>query len=116
MSFGFNVWISPLALPKIMLSTFKHRSRAGILVDILDTLKEPPKRKTKTQIMQSARLNYVQVNKFVNVLTLCDLIRAEPFDYGKRKTIYYTLTHRGSEVLEMLQKLQFTLLLKYKAI
>jgi len=116
MSLGFNICISPPSLSKIILSTFKHRSRTGITVDILNALKEHPKRKTKSQIIQSANLNTPQANKYVNLLMVCDLIRAEPIDYGKRKLTYYTLTQHGSEFLETLQKLQFTMLLRYKAL
>lgn len=98
-----------------MLSVFKYRSKVEILSDILETLKEDPKPKTKSQIIQSANLNTPQANKYINMLMVCDLIRAEPISYGKRKLTYYSLTHHGSEFLETLQKLQFSILLRHKS-
>lgn len=116
MSFDCNASVLALTLPKMCLSAFRNRGRTCILVDILNTLKEKPDGKTKTQIMQSARLNYKQVTKFINLLLLCDLIRAEPFNHGKRKLTSYALTKHGSEFLESLQKLQFAMLFEYKAL
>lgn len=116
MSYSLTVSALP-SLSRLFLNAFKHRGRVGIVVDILDTIKTTPKGKTKCQIMQGAKLNYEQTKRFLNVLILCDLIRAEPLYYGKRRLTRYMLTEHGSECLAQLQRLQFTMtLLSNKAI
>lgn len=116
-----NYLFSPsLAFPtfaKILLSTFKYRSRLGIVIDILELLKKSPEGMTRSTIMNYARLNHKQTKRFINLLMVCDLIRAETLDYGKRKLTCYALTHHGYELLETFQNMHFArTLLESKAL
>ncbi len=47
---------------------FKYRDRMTIFVDILRSVKASKKGRTKTQILQSANLNYNQVTKYLGLL------------------------------------------------
>lgn len=47
---------------------FKYRDRVTIIADILKSVTENGKGKRKTKIMQSANLNYSQVNKYLDLL------------------------------------------------
>lgn len=58
--FGF----SPLSF----LRAFKYRDRMTIIGEILKTVKESKGIKKKTQIMQSANLNYTQLDKYLRYL------------------------------------------------
>jgi len=48
---------------------FKYRDRVTIIFDILKSVKNSRGGKRKTQIMQSANLNYTQTKKYLNYLT-----------------------------------------------
>jgi predicted transcriptional regulator len=117
MSYSFSLSLAFPNFSKILLSTFKYRSRLNIVVDILDLLKKRPEGMTKTDIMQYAKLNYKQTKRFINLLMVCDLIRAEPLNYGERKLTCYALTHHGLEFLEIFQNMHFAkALLEQKAL
>lgn len=47
---------------------FKYRDRMTIMSDILKAVKDSRKGRRKTQIMQSANLNYIQTKKYLNYL------------------------------------------------
>ena len=47
---------------------FKNRDSATIVADIIKALGENPRGKRKTKIMQSANLNYEQLNKYLDLL------------------------------------------------
>lgn len=51
-----------------ILKAFKYRDRMTIIGDILKSLKNSRGGKRKTQIMQSANLNYVQLDKYLRYL------------------------------------------------
>jgi predicted transcriptional regulator len=58
---------------------FKYRDRVSIISDILKAVKDSPgkgkgKGKRKTQIMQSANLNYLQMKKYLNYLLNCGFL------------------------------------------
>jgi len=57
---------------------FKYRGRVSIIGDILKTVRDSSgKGKRKTQIMQSANLNYDQVNKYLAFLISNGYIKVE---------------------------------------
>lgn len=61
------IWIKFPSFPHI-LDAFKYRDRMTIISDILKSLKESRGGKRKTQIMQSANLNHVQLDKYLRYL------------------------------------------------
>ena len=79
---------------------FKYRDRVTIIFDILDTVKKSREGKRKTQIMQSANLNYAQTKKYLNYLTDCGFLVVT-----ERQT--YIITNEGSRFLQFvaLQKI-----------
>lgn len=114
----FSFGASFMSLLRIMLSNFKHRSRIGIVVDILDTvMRAHPRGKTKTQIMRGARLSYDQASRYLDLLMLCDYIRGENSSYGDRALIEYCLTADGFHLFKQLHTLHVTLgLLGHKSV
>lgn len=58
-----------------ILDAFKYRDRMTIISDILKTLKESKGGKRKTQIMQSANLNYIQLDKYLRYLLHCGMLK-----------------------------------------
>ena len=79
-----------------IFNAFKYRDRMTIVSDILKTVKESRSGKRKTQIMQSANLNYVQLDKYMRYLLKCGFLRIT--DKGK---IY--LTEEGGRFLLSLE-------------
>jgi len=79
---------------KILHSRFKYRDRANIIGDILDSINSDPKGKTKTSIMRGANLSLEQTNKYLDLLVVCDVIRAaEPLK--SQELARYKLTQKG---------------------
>jgi predicted transcriptional regulator len=80
--------------------TFKYRDRVSIISDILAAVKNSKKGRRKTQIMQSANLNYAQTKKYLHYLLDCGYLMVT-----KKET--YTITHEGSRFLHLvdLQKI-----------
>jgi predicted transcriptional regulator len=75
---------------------FKYRDRTAIMVDILDTVRNSRGGKKKSRIMQSARLNHLQTEKYLNYLV----------EYGylvgtNKKT--YVITKDGSRFLQLIE-------------
>lgn len=84
-----------------LIKEFKYRDRVTIVSDILKAVKMRREAK-KTQIMESAKLNYVQTKKYLNYL----------ISYGylaitERRT--YIVTEKGNHFLQIIeiQKIQF---------
>ncbi len=82
-------------------SSFKYRDRVAIIGDILRTVKETRSGRRKTQIMQSANLNYTQTMKYLGYLMGCGLITASDGET-------YIITSKGYEFLQLveIQRLQ----------
>ena len=74
-----------------ILRAFKYRDRTTIINDLLKTIKY--KREVrKTQIMQSANLNYIQTKQYLNYLMGCGLVIVTEKDT-------YMITEKGSKYL-----------------
>jgi len=89
------LWVnlSPFSL---FLNAFKYRDRTTIIGDILRSVRKSRDGRKKTQIMQSAKLNYVQTKKYLNYL----------LNYGflvvtEKET--YVITEKGSKFLQLLE-------------
>ncbi len=80
-------------MPQI-LCTFKYRDRAGIMSDILMAISNSRNGKKKTQIMQSANLNYLQTTKYLDYMTNCGYIVAT-------QDATYVLTDKGARYLQL---------------
>lgn len=94
----------------ILPSRFKYRDRSGIVVDILHTVGFDAKGKTKTTIMRNANLNFDQVNKYLDLLMVHDIIRAEaPPGINGQEKARYRLTGRGFELLRDMETLRVAL-------
>jgi predicted transcriptional regulator len=61
------------ALSRIF-NAFKYRDRTAIIGDILKSIRESKDGKKKTQIMQSANLNYIQFDKYMRYLLKCGFV------------------------------------------
>lgn len=83
-----------LGFEKVFLAKFKYRDRTTIVGDILGSINRDPKGKTKTNIMRSANLNFDQVNKYLDMLMLCDFIKAR-HPLKSQELVRYRLTERG---------------------
>ncbi|OGD45376.1 hypothetical protein A3K79_07385 [Candidatus Bathyarchaeota archaeon RBG_13_46_16b] len=87
-------------LPQIIRS-FKYRDRGEIVCDILTTCKSSQEGRKKTQIMQSANLNYIQTRKYLGFMTNCGYI-----SITQKET--YVITAEGSKYLQMIQIQELT--------
>ena len=81
---------------------FKYRDRVSIISDILRTVTNSSgKGKRKTQIMQSANLNYDQVNKYLSFLINNGYIKIEHSEiYGRP---VYRATSKGLNFVKFLE-------------
>jgi len=94
-----------VAIGNILLSKFKYRDRAGIVVDILDSVRNEPKGKTKTSIMRGANLNFKQANTYLELLSGLGLIRAgDPIK--SQESARYKLTKKGLVTAKRLDTLR----------
>lgn len=91
----------------ILLSQFKYRDRASIIVDILASIARDPKGTTKTSIMRRANLNFGQTNRYLQHLLLSGLIREEN-PLGKQELCRYKLTSEGFKTVNRLDSLRDT--------
>lgn len=83
----------------VLLSGFKNRDRANIILDIIDSVSSEPKGKTKTSIMRSVNLNFDQVNTYLNHLVSLGLIN--PRDPLKsQETARYKVTGKGLKLVK----------------
>jgi predicted transcriptional regulator len=87
---------------------FKYRGRFNIVLDILDQVKRDPKGKTGTEIKEEARLSYKQLQKYLDLLLLCDFLVGKKSRYGNRDITRYYLTQQGQEVAKQIQAMYFT--------
>jgi len=87
---------------------FKYRGRFNIVLDILDQITQDPRGKTRTDIKDDARLSYDQLNKYVDLLLLCDFIVGKSSRYGDREITRYVLTQQGEELIKQIRALYFT--------
>ena len=79
---------------KILYSGFKYRDRASIIGEIVDSVAGDPRGKTKTSIMRSANLSLEQTNKYLELLVVCDVLRAfRPLTI--QEAARYKLTEKG---------------------
>jgi predicted transcriptional regulator len=82
-------------LPHVF-NAFKYRDRAGIVFDILKTVKTSRGGRNKTQIMQSANLNYVQTKKYLGYMLGCGYLMVT-----QNET--YVVTEKGSMYLQFIE-------------
>ncbi len=104
-------------LPKILLSKLracKYRDRTTIIADILDTVKRAPKGETKTSIMRSANLNSGQAKKYIDMLLICSLIRAEDPIQGAHEGARYKVTTKGLTVMTNIEMVMLALQFFYQ--
>jgi predicted transcriptional regulator len=78
--------------PYPVSQVFKYRGRGTIILDILKSVKNSRGGKRKTQIMQSANLNYTQTKKYLNYLTSCGFLMVTDGQI-------YRVTSEGSKFL-----------------
>lgn len=74
--------------------SFKYRDRISIIGDILATVRNARKGRRKTQIMQSANLNYAQTKKYLDYLLDCGYLVVTEKER-------YVITHEGSRFLQL---------------
>lgn len=79
-----------------ILQAFKYRDRVTIMSDILKTVKKSREGRRKTQIMQSANLNYIQTKKYLNYMYNCGFLMIT-----QRET--YIITEKGSRFLQLIE-------------
>ncbi len=92
---GFMLSWKPSSSPSIS-SVFKYRDRGTIINDILISVKNSGKGRKKTQIMQSANLNYLQMNKYLTYLMNCGFITVT-----EKQT--YFITNKGAKFLQLVE-------------
>lgn len=92
----------------ILLSGFKYRDRAKIIVDILDSVSSEPKGKTKTSIMRSANLNLDQVNTYLFHLVSLGLIKSgDPLK--SQEMARYKVTTKGLKLVKDIDMWRYVL-------
>jgi len=97
-----------LVFRNILLSGFKYRDRAKIIVDILDSVSSEPKGKTKTSIMRGANLNFDQVNTYLSYLVALGLIKpGDPLN--SREEARYKVTTKGLKLVKDIDMWRYVL-------
>jgi predicted transcriptional regulator len=81
--------------PFSIIKAFKYRDRVTIICDILKSVKVKREAK-RTQIMENARLNYVQTKKYLSYL-----LNSGYLAITERQT--YVLTEKGSKFLYLIE-------------
>ncbi len=84
-----------------LMSSFGKRDRVTILKDILEAARRSKEGRRKTQLIQSANLNYSQVTKYLNLLLVNGLV----ISCDNR----YRITERGLNFVRTLESLNITL-------
>lgn len=79
-----------------VLRGFKYRDRMSIVGDILQSVKNSREGRKKTQIMQSANLNYIQTKKYISYLLDCGFL-------GITEKETYVITKKGSRFLQLVE-------------
>jgi predicted transcriptional regulator len=80
---------------------FRYRDRLAIIGDILSSVRNSKEGRRKTQIMQSANLNYIQTKKYLSYMYNCGFLVIT-----QKET--YVMTARGARFLHLIemQKIQ----------
>lgn len=92
----------------MLLSGFKYRDRAKIIVDISDSVSSEPKGKTKTSIMRSANLNLDQVNTYLFHLVSLGLIKSgDPLK--SQEMARYKVTTKGLKLVKDIDMWRYVL-------
>src|SRR3990170_6770936 len=100
---------------KIFHSGFKYRDRASIIGDIVDSVNGDPRGKTKTSIMRSANLSLDQTNKYIDLLMVCDMLRAaDPM--GSQEAGRYKLTEKGLKFAREFETWRYILQMAYRKV
>lgn len=86
----------------VLMAQFKHRARIGICADILKTVSESQRGRRKTNIMQSANLNYNQVNKYLDLMLYNGFLILTTRDT-------YRITNKGLDFLRFFEALNLKL-------
>jgi predicted transcriptional regulator len=79
-----------------VLYAFKYRDRTTIVSDVLKTVKDSRRGMRKTQIMQSANLNYIQTKKYLNYLLNYGFLVVTERDI-------YVITEKGTKYLQLVE-------------
>jgi len=79
-----------------VLHSFKYRDRTTIVTDVLKTVKDSRRGMKKTQIMQSANLNYIQTKKYLNYLLNYGFLVVTERDI-------YVITEKGNRYLQLIE-------------
>jgi len=90
--------MSYLPIPSLfqIIRAFKYRDRAGIVCDILSNLQTHRDGRKKTQIMQSANLNYIQTRKYLGYMVQSGFLMVTRQDM-------YVITEKGHKYLQMVE-------------
>lgn len=100
---------------KIFHSGFKYRDRASIIGEIVDSVTGDPRGKTKTSIMRSANLSLDQTNKYIDLLMVCDVLRAtDPLK--SQEIARYKLTEKGLRFARDFEMWRYILQMAYTKI
>jgi len=78
------------------LHAFKYRDRTTIVSDVLQTVKDSRRGMKKTQIMQSANLNYIQTKKYLNYMLNYGFLVVTERDI-------YVITEKGNRYLQLIE-------------
>jgi len=90
--------INPVSfIGSFFLRAFKYRDRVAIMTDILKAVSDSPAGKKKTQIIQSANLNYTQANKYIKVLMINGFIVFTDMET-------YKITSKGLRFLQTVEQ------------
>jgi predicted transcriptional regulator len=96
-------------------SGFKYRDRASIIGEIVDSVAGDPQGKTKTSIMRSANLSLEQTNKYLDLLVVCDVLRAvRPLTV--QEIARYKLTEKGFKLAHEFEMWHYILQMANKKI
>ena len=77
------------------LNAFKYRDRTTIIRDILEGIRSK-KEVRRTQVMNVARLNYIQTKKYLNYLLNCGFVVLT-----EKGT--YVITEKGKKFLQLIE-------------
>ncbi|MEM2975790.1 MAG: DUF4364 family protein [Candidatus Bathyarchaeia archaeon] len=79
-------------LERVLIPKFGKRDRITITLDILESVRSSKFGKKKTNIMQSANLNYYQINKYLHFLVSNGFL--------EHNGEYYQITEKGIEFIK----------------
>ena len=85
-----------ISLTFSFLNAFKYRDRITIIRDILEGIRSKKEGMRKTQVMNVARLNYIQTKKYLNYLLNCGFVVLT-----EKGT--YVITEKGKKFLQLIE-------------